>query len=124
MNEPQKVYLLIFGLILLGAFMLCIITSIIYRHKPQKDGSQIDDDPAEPEFQRLEINATVVDLACGVEVKGHKTVKAVKTFRVAFALENGKVITLTVPEEMYEGIEIGQKGLLTLVDGELYGFEL
>lgn len=124
MNETLKFYMMIFGLILFGALMVCTITGIIYRSKPKKNGVQDDDNLAEPEYQRLEVNATVIDLACGVEVKGHKTVKAVKTFRVAFELESGKVITLTVPEEMYEGIEIGQKGLLTLVDGELYGFEL
>lgn len=80
----------------------------------------------EPELEEpvlTEVRATVADMACGVEVRGAKTVRAVKYFRVCFALEGGKTLTLEIPEDMYEGIEVGQTGKMTLVDGQLYGFE-
>ena len=124
MNGAQQFGMIFFGLLSLGVFIVLTVTNIVYRDKPGDRNEADEEDTQEPEYERLETNATVVDMACGVEVKGTKTVKAVKTFRVAFELESGKVIILTIPEEMYEGIEVGQKGKLTLLDGELYGFEV
>ena len=124
MNGVQQFGMIYIGLILLGVFIILTVTNIVYRDKPGDHSPADEEDTQEPKYEHLETNASVVDMTCGVEVKGIKTVKAVKTFRVSFELESGKVITLTIPEEMYEGIEVGQKGKLTLVDGELYGFEV
>ena len=33
-----------------------------------------------------------------------------------------KIIKLDIPQEMYDGLEIGQSGEVTLVEGELYSF--
>ena len=38
--------------------------------------------------------------------------------------ENGEIIRLNVPEEMYDGFDKNQTGILTVADGQLYGFEL
>ena len=36
--------------------------------------------------------------------------------------EKEKFIKLEIPQEMYDGLEIGQIGEVTLVEGELYSF--
>jgi hypothetical protein len=41
-----------------------------------------------------------------------------------FRTEDDKVLSFNVPEEMYDGFEEGQEGILTLVDGQLYGFAI
>lgn len=78
----------------------------------------------EPEFTTASIRATVVDQTCCVNTIGIKTPKTVKEFVVVFQTEDGGFLKLNVPEEMYDGFEQGQTGILSVVDGELYGFEL
>ena len=80
--------------------------------------------PIEPEFTTASIRATVVDQTCCVNTIGIKTPKTVKEFVVVFQTEDGGILKLNVPEEMYDGFEQGQTGILSVVDGELYGFEL
>jgi hypothetical protein len=53
-----------------------------------------------------------------------KTPKATKIFTVVFHTEDDKVLSFNVPEEMYDGFEKGQEGILTVVDGQLYGFAI
>ena len=71
-----------------------------------------------------EIQATVVDLCCAVRTVGYKPPKTVILFTVTFETADGQHLHLQVPQEMYEGLEKGQTGLVTLVDGELYSFEI
>ena len=66
----------------------------------------------------------VMDHTCEVKLVGTKTPKATKIFTVVFRTEDDKVLTFNVPEEMYDGFEKGQEGILTVVDGELYGFAI
>lgn len=73
---------------------------------------------------KQEMQATVVDLCCAVRTVGYQTPKTVTLFAVTFESADGQHLQLQVPEEMYEGFEKEQRGLLTLVDGELYSFEL
>ena len=77
-----------------------------------------------PEYTTLTIEATVVDQACCVKMIGYKTPKTIKEFTITFRTESGEIIRLSVPEEMYDGFDKNQTGILTLVDGQLYGFEL
>ena len=80
--------------------------------------------PTEIEYLPIEMRATVVNQTCCVKTIGIKTPKTIKEFVVAFQTENGEILKLNVPEEMYNGFEQGQAGTLTVVDGQLYGFEL
>ena len=80
--------------------------------------------PEEPEYTTVTTRATVVDQTCCVKTIGIKTPKTIKEFTITFQSENGEIIRLNVPEEMYDGFEKGQTGTLTIVDGELYGFSL
>ena len=90
----------------------------------QKELKKEDSKPDEPEYTTVTMRATVVDQACCVKMAGIKTPKTVKEFVVVFQLENGDILKLNVPEEMYDGFEQGQTGILSVIDGALYGFEL
>ena len=80
--------------------------------------------PEEPEYTTVTTRATVVDQTCCVKTIGIKTPKTIKEFTITFRAENGEIIRLNVPEEMYDGFDKKQTGILTVVDGQLYGFEL
>ena len=90
----------------------------------KKEVARRDNTSIEPEHATVTIKATVVGQACYVKTIGIKTPKTVKEFIVAFQTANGDVLKLNIPEEMYDGFEQGQKGILSIIDGELYGFEL
>ena len=106
-------------LILLIGLGVSIVLSHLSQRKRQKQALE---KPTVPVTQ--EIQATVVDLCCAVRTIGHKIPKTVTLFAVTFETADGQFLQLQVPEEMYEGLEKGQKGLLTVVGGDLYSFEL
>ena len=60
-------------------------------------------------------------MRCRVDMVGIKTQKAVTIYTVEFKTGE-KIIKLDIPQEMYDGLEIGQSGEVTLVEGELYSF--
>ena len=60
-------------------------------------------------------------MRCRVDMVGIKTPKAVTIYTVEFKTDE-KIIKLDIPQEMYDGLEIGQSGEVTLVEGELYSF--
>ena len=74
------------------------------------------------EFTTQEVRASVIDVNCAVQTVGLKSPKTETVFTVVFQMEQKEVLSFQVPEEMYEGLEVGQAGLLTIVDGQLYGF--
>ena len=90
----------------------------------QKELKKEDSKPDEPEYTTVTMRATVVDQTCCVKMVGIKTPKTVKEFVLVFQSENGDILKLNVPEEMYDGFEQGQTGVLSIIDGVLYGFEL
>ena len=111
----------------LGFAVFCFIMGVIQYKKnteKRKDADQ-HQDPAsvEPGFTTVTIRATVADQTCCVRTIGFKIPKTVKEFFVVFQTEKGETIRLQVPEEMYDGFATGQTGILTVVDGELYGFD-
>ena len=74
------------------------------------------------EFETSTFNAEIVDLCCCAMMIGDKYPKAVNVYTVVFVTDKNEQIKLNVPQEMYDGLEVGQKGELTLVEGELYSF--
>lgn len=74
------------------------------------------------EFETSTFNAEIVDLSCRAMLIGDKYPKAVNVYTVVFVTDKNEQIKLNVPQEMYDGLEVGQKGELTLVEGELYSF--
>ena len=126
---------LLFNIFFWGVFVgggtIFIIFAIIMAVKQykqdiakQKKSKSENIKPNEPEYTTVPIKATVVDQTCCVKMGGIKTPKTVKEFVIVFQSENGDILKLNVPEEMYDGFEQGQTGVLSIIDGVLYGFEL
>ena len=74
------------------------------------------------EFETVKFQAEIIDLSCRVDMVGIKTPKTVTIYTIVFKNDQNEMIRLDVPQEMYDGLEIGQIGELTLVEGELYSF--
>ena len=105
-----------------GAVILfAVVSGFKQRKRLQKE---VVPTPVEPEYTTLTAKATVIEQTCCVKTVGTKTPKTIKVFTVVFQTETGNILKLNVPEEMYDGFEQGQTGRLSLVDGQLYGFEL
>ena len=94
------------------------IRKIIKPYK-QKEKTESSSSPSEikTEFETVKFKAQIVDLRCRVDMVG----KAVTIYTVEFKTDE-KIIKLDIPQEMYYGLEIGQSGEVTLVEGELYSF--
>ncbi len=94
------------------------------QRKEIKEEKPVRQNPDDFEPETVEMTVKVIDQSCSAKMVGIKTPKAVNEFIITFERTDGKVFKLSVPEECYDGFEIGQTGILTLVNGELYGFEL
>lgn len=87
---------------------------------PERDISDIDHyEPYEEEK-----NVEVVDMFCRSTLVGTKEPKSIQTFIIRFEDEYGKQFDLLVIEDYYQAIDVGQKGVLTTVDGDFYSFEV
>lgn len=120
--DPEILNLIV--IVLSVIVVVAVVSRLILRHalRPENIPAETQNDPFEPPITTQAVRATVVDQSCEAKLLGTKTPKATKIFTVVFRTEEGKTLSLNVPEEMYDGFERGQTGLLTLVDGELYGF--
>lgn len=115
-------------------FCLCVVAVTIfalYIRKVVKQQKQREAEKGVPtavveeiktEFETIKVQAEVIDLSCRVDMIGIKTPKSVTIFTVKFKTDNKEIIRVDVPQEMYDGLEKGQHGELTLVEGELYSF--
>ena len=108
-------------------FLAIIIGTIIYLKKitPSKEEQDAEIDKYfENNGEIVESRAEVIDMSCGTDMVGGKTAKSVRWFKIKFEKYDGEIIDVFVDEEMYEGIEVGMRGNLRLVDGHLNSFEL
>ena len=108
-------------------FLAINIGTIIYLKKitPSKEEQDAEIDKYfENNGEIVESRAEVIDMSCGTDMVGGKTAKSVRWFKIKFEKYDGEIIEVPVDEEMYEGIEVGMRGNLRLVDGHLNSFEL
>ena len=117
------------SLIIIAAIVLSVMAFVIAGIKYKKDhpdgiDAEIEKMFVDPESVTTTVRATVIDMACSAEMVGTKMPKAVRNFVVIFQTENGEILKINVPEEMYDGFDKGQTGILTLADGDLYSFEI
>ena len=103
-------------------FLIRYLLSISKKYK-NDDGKKDESSEIIDIFEKKEIPVTVVDMQCSAVVKGIKNPKAVNEFTVFFRCENNEILEFSVDEEMYFGFDIGMKGILTVSDNILYGFE-
>ena len=117
------------SLIIIAAIVISVMAFVIAGIKYKKDHpdgveAEIEKMFIDPESVTTTVKATVIDMACSAEMVGTKMPKAVRNFVVIFQTENGEILKINVPEEMYDGFDKGQTGILTLADGDLYSFEI
>ena len=119
----QKIFDLIFWGVFVGggsAFVIFTVIMAIRQYNQQKGSGSTP--VACHEETRLEIKATVKAKNCCVETVGTRIPRTVRSFFVFFETEKGEQLKVNVPEEMYDGFENGQTGILTLVNGSVYSF--
>ena len=116
--------LLIGGIAVLGIVAIPFIDLIKNKDKYRAEVYENEEKRLNDEGDIVEMHAEVVDMVCGVNTVGHKEPKALKRFVVTFKLDDGELMSLSVPEVFYTGFDIGLKGTLTLIDGQLSSFEL
>lgn len=122
---------IILGLVLFFIIFVIVLLVIDKRKKKQnnddsseKRGNQITDEDFESACIPDKMRVSVVDQYCRVETVGTRSPKSVEIFTVVFETDEGKVIKFDMPKEMYDGIDKGQRGILTVSNGEFYSFEL
>ncbi len=115
-------------------FCICICVVMIftfYIGRIVKQGKNLDTEKGttagnveeiKTEFETVKVQAEVIDLSCRVDMVGIKTSRSVTFFTVTFETDDKEIIRVDVPQEMYGGLEVGQIGEVTLVEGELYSF--
>ena len=113
-------------------FCICICAIIIFalyirkNIKPYKQKEKIESDSLtldiKTEFETVKFQAEIVNLFCRVDMVGTKTPETVTNYTVEFKTDEKEIIKLEIPQELYDGLEIGQIGEVTLVEGELYSF--
>lgn len=119
---------IIFVFLILISFFVVMFTLLIKSEKYEKaKREQEKNNPVnneEREFETVDIKVKVIDQYCTTRMIGIKRPKSVEEYFISFEKDNDEVLKLLVPKECYDGFEIGQVGILTLVDGELYSFKL
>jgi hypothetical protein len=117
-------FVVIVGGVLGGFFYLMRVEEKLEKEakpiSPERDISDID--YYEPYKEKK--NVEVVDMFCKSSLVGTKEPKSIQSFVIRFEDEYGKQFDLLVIEDYYQAIDVGQKGVLTTVDGDFYSFEV
>ena len=116
--------LLVSGIVVFGLISIPFIDLIKNKDKHRAKVYEDEEKRLNDEGETVEVHAEVVDMKCGVNTVGHKEPKALKCFIIIFKLDDGELMSLSVPEVFYTGFDIGLKGTLFLIDGQLSSFEL
>lgn len=119
-------FIIYFVLVIIFIIVFALyLKKVIKQHKPSETDADFHPEnhtEIRTEFNTVKILAEVVDLSCYVNMIGTKNPETVEIYTVIFETDSKKIISVNVPKEMYDGIEKGQRGELTLVEGELYSF--
>ena len=70
------------------------------------------------------LHVRVTEQYCQLHTVGTRSFRNVKAFLIRVRDDFGNEREISLPEELYDAFEIGQIGTLTLVDDEVYSFEL
>lgn len=115
-------------------FVICIgtvtafafyIGSVVNKYKQSKgitEPYRPEEVQIKTEFETEKFRAEVTDLYCREETVGILTPTTVKIYTVVFRKDYDIQVKIEIPREMYDGLEVGQYGEVTLVEGELYSF--
>ena len=107
--------------------LVVIVAAICIKdYKNQKKSGKKQETPEEhlerePEYS--ECRARLVEMLCGVDVRGTKRVFVDEKYLISFELEDGSRVDFSVDREIYELLEEGMEGTLVTIEGNFYGFE-
>ena len=121
--------------LLIGGVTFAVMTAVIViaivwdlkknKTKYDKEHEEYIEKKFSEEAEVHSFHAEITDMVCGTGMVGsYRLPKSVKTFLIIFRKDDGEVIELSVPEEYYLELSVGQKGMLTLVEGNLDSFTL
>ena len=104
---------------------LCILLWIRdYKKNKHKCVRPTDEELFDIEPETVTLHAEVVDMCCRSTVVGIRTPKAIREFLVVFRDDEGELHSIPVSEDIYEGFDVGQVGMLTLVGGSVDSYVL
>ncbi len=126
--DPMLLIAILFPAAIVAMIVIVIVDQKVNKKKYAEIRREIDE-KVDREFEREaeveSFHAEVVDMICGTGMVGsYRLPKSEKTFIVTFKNDGGEIYELPVPEEYYLELSVGQKGMLTLVEGNLDSFEL
>ena len=115
--------------VVIGAIVMLLTFGVIYFVRTFKAEKQRwealpedDSDITQPPVDHTRcIRVSVVDCHCCAKSPGKYMHEY---FTVVFETDTHETLEYNVPEEMYHCFETGQRGMLTVVDDYVYGFEL
>lgn len=121
---------LLFGFIIFALVIAIIVIVAVWDLK--KNMKKYDEEAKEYEEKKFSEEANVitrhaeiVDMLCGTGMVGsYRLPKSEKTFLIIFRDDEGGTTELAVGEEVYLSLEVGMKGMLTILEGHLDSFEL
>ncbi len=106
----------ILGALFIGVIIYHIIDQRKRNRKMQESWDKLEESPM------TEYHVNVTDMTCDVESFGYSRPVTEKIFRVMFLTDDGEKIVLDVDEETYLSLNVGESGMLAIVNEKFYGF--
>ena len=132
----EKFSIVIVGLAII-AFFVILFTVAIKQDKAEKarrGGKSLKEFLAEEEAKKIamleddspiqytEIHATIQDMRCGVTQYGIMSPKTVKEFYITYLTNNGETVEITLDEESYLAVSVGDQIILYFNGDVFCGF--
>ena len=123
METLEIISIVIAGLAIIAFMVIFFIVAIKQEtaEKAQRGGKSLKEFLAEEEAKRIamleddseiqytEVNATIQDMRCGVELYGIKSPKTVKEFYITYLTNNGETFDIMLDEESYLAVSVGDR---------------
>ena len=123
MTKEQLILLIggVFALAILAIIIPIAINSFRNKRGKYKNRRAREDEMLENAITVKKVNAQVINVGCNIITEENRQIKQ---FLVSFRTEEDEFLHFYVTEAYHDAFEFGQRGLLTLVDGNLDSFEL
>lgn len=106
----------ILGALFIGVIIYHIIDQRKRNRKMQESWDKLEESPM------TEYHVNVTDMTCDAESYGYKQPVLEKGFHVLFLTDDGEKIALDVDEKTYLSLNVGESGMLAIVNEKFYGF--
>ena len=121
--DGETIYLLFVCFLIVALLILVCVFGAKSEKKHKKEHPEIDERTIF-DYESKDVHVKVIDLSCAVLSEGHRQPRTFNEFLVTFETDEGQILKFRVDEEMYNGFEKGQLGILTVTDSTIYGFVL